>query len=102
MVSLKKLVTSDVGVAVVCCSDWPDVCDKYNITTYPTVFLFRYLYMSLCSHDLAHTHIHTHTHAHTHYNYDWLISRGEIFMDGIVETKDYNYLNIFVGKLPST
>lgn len=41
VVSLNKLVTSDVGVAVVSCSDWPDVCDKYNITTYPTVLLFR-------------------------------------------------------------
>ena len=53
VVKLNKLVTSEVGVAVVSCSDWPDVCDIYNITTYPTMLLFRYA-QPLGSHDLTH------------------------------------------------
>ena len=57
VVKLNKLVTSEVGVAVVSCSDWPDVCDIYNITTYPTVLLFRYINATVITRSLTYTYI---------------------------------------------
>ena len=42
MVALQRQLSGKVGVAVVSCFDWPDVCGQYNITTYPTVLIFKY------------------------------------------------------------
>ena len=44
VVPLQHQLSAKVGVAVVSCSDWPDVCANHNITTYPTVLIFKYVH----------------------------------------------------------
>ena len=41
IVALQHDLSGEVGVAIVSCSDWPDVCALYKIITYPTVLIFK-------------------------------------------------------------